>query len=179
MDLGPNFLGNLILLALTALVSGICIPMILKRYEAGLARQTRLIEAQSRLLDELTAVLWKWRYLAKQVSYYGVKFDLHPEAYQRACRKYEDDVWQTLNEFRTLISRSRRLASEAAYVSLEALYQYIVRDLDLKVRALASAEPPDANLAYAIAERFSKEVSAKLDEALDALATELKLKASL
>lgn len=186
MAIDQAFLQNLTLLLLTALISGLGIPYLLKvvedrklrkqkQFEADLARQGKLIDAQSKLLDDLTQILWKWRYLAKSVVYYRSRSD--KERYDAARKQYEDNVWNLLNEFRTEISRSRRLVSEGAFQNLNSLYDYVVHDLDLKISNLISEDTPDVPEDFRkMADRFSEEVSKRLDEALNDLASELHLK---
>jgi hypothetical protein len=180
----PGFQQKVVLLLLAAVVSGFGIPYVLraidarklreqKKFEAALSRQTKLIDAQSTLLDELTRLLWKWRYLAKGVAYYGARRDV--DRFNAARKAYEDAVWGLLDEFRTEISRSRRLVSEAAFLDLNSLYEYVVYDLDQKISNLASADDIDSSACGQLADRFSKEVSKKLDDALYQLARELNL----
>ena len=121
MSFEQAFLEKIILLVLTALISGYGIPYVLKRveerrlreqkkFEADLVRQGKIIEAQSKLLDDLSQLLWKWRYLAKKVAYYSAQGNA--EHFDLAKKQYEESVWDILNEFRAEISRSRRLVSE-------------------------------------------------------------------
>jgi RNAse (barnase) inhibitor barstar len=180
-----SFYERVFFLLLTALLTGLGIPYILKRveerklreqkkFEADLSRQGKIIEAQSQLLDELSQVLWKWRYLAKKVVYYGAQENA--ERYNIARKQYEESIWDILNEFRTEISKSRRLVSERAYEKLDSLYDYIVGDIDVKITALIRRKRIESGESSEIADRFSKEVSKKLDDAIDDLASELKLK---
>ena len=179
------FLEKIILLVLTALLTGFGIPFVLKRveerklreqkkFEADLARQGKIIEAQSKLLDDLSQLLWKWRYLAKKVVYYGAQENT--ERYDLARKQYDESVWDILNEFRAEISRSRRLVSERAYERLDSLYHYVVHDIDVKISDIIRTEELDIKKSREMAERFSVEVSKKLDDAIDDLASELKLK---
>ena len=185
MGLDQAFLEKIILLVLTALLTGFGIPFVLKRveerklraqkkFEADLARQGKIIEAQSKLLDDLSQLLWKWRYLAKKVVYYGAQENT--ERYDLARKQYDESVWDILNEFRAEISRSRRLVSERAYERLDSLYHYVVHDIDVKISDITRTEELDIKKSREMAERFSVEVSKKLDDAIDDLASELKLK---
>jgi hypothetical protein len=185
MSFDQAFLENIVLLGLTALITGFGIPYVLKRveerklreqrkFEADLVRQGKIIEAQAELLDDLSQLLWKWRYLAKKVVYYGAQ--QNAERYEVARKQYDDEVWDILNDFRTEISRSRRLVSERAYERLNALYEYVVHDLDMQISEIIRAETLDAAKSGEIAERFTVEVSKKLDDAIDDLASELNLK---
>jgi len=62
-----------------------------KKFEAGLIRQGKIIESQSKLLDDLSGLLWKWRYLAKKVVYYGSEKNM--ERYDLARKQYDESVW--------------------------------------------------------------------------------------
>lgn len=185
MILNQGFLENIVLLVLTALITGFGIPWVLKRieerklreqkrFEADLARQGKIIDAQSKLLDDLSQLLWKWRYLAKKVVYYGAQENR--ERYDLARRQYDENVWDILNEFRAEISRSRRLVSERAYERLDSLYNYVVHDIDVKISDIIGQDGLDVKKSREMADRFSVEVSKKLDDALDDLASELNLK---
>jgi len=175
MDNGGAFVEKVILLLLTALISGLGIPYVLKVVDERRLRQGKLIESQAKLLDDLTHTLWTWRYLAKSVAYYGARGE--SERFQAAKKQYEDIVWGLLNEFRTEISRSRRLVSERAFRDLNALYDYVVHKLDHEISNLMPKKMEDAHDGWhELAWVFTEEVSTKLDQALDDLAAELRLK---
>lgn len=187
MTFDQAFLEKIILLLLTAAITGFGIPYILKRieerklreqkkFEADLSRQEKIIDAQSKLLDDLSQLLWKWRYLAKKVVYYGALGKTERERYDLARKQYDESSWDILQEFRSVISRSRRLVSEHAYERLNSLYDYIVGDIDQKVSQMIREVEPDSKESGDMADRFSKEVSRKLDDAINDLASELKLK---
>ena len=185
MSLSPTFLENIVLLILTALITGFGIPYVLKKvearklqeqkkFEASLIRQGKIIESQSKLLDDLSELLWKWRYLAKKVVYYGSEKNM--ERYDLARKQYDESVWDILQDFRAEISRSRRLVSENAFEKLNKLYGYVVYEIDQEISDLIKMEELDVERAIEIAQRFSEEVSKRLDDAIDDLASELNLK---
>jgi hypothetical protein len=189
MSFGTDFLEKVILLLLTALITGFSVPFVLKRveerkarhqkkFEADLARQGKIIDAQSKLLDDITAVLWKWRYLAKKVAYYGR--EENAERYEGARKAYDENVWDLLEEFRSQISKSRRLISEEAYKGLGDLYKYIVYDIDDEISDLIKEEglnPKTVRKFKKLSTRFTEQVSQRLDDAIYTLANELQLKA--
>lgn len=174
MQFDQAFLEQIILLVLTALITSFGIPVLLQRIDEAKIRQAKIIEAQSKLLDDLSQILWKWRYMAKQVVYYGANGN--QELYARARNEYNESIWLILHEFRVEISKARRLVSEKAYERLNALYDYIIGDLDLKISAIISMERPDSLSCATLASRFSNEVTKALDDALNDLASELNLK---
>jgi uncharacterized protein YutD len=188
MTFNQDLLEKIILLVMTALISGFGIPYFLKRieerklreqkkFEADLARQNKIIEAQSKFLDDLSQVLWNWRYLAKKVVYYGGREN--KTRYEIARKEYDDNVWDILNAFRTEVSKARRLVSEEAYKELRAMYDYIVGDIDLRISDIIKSDELDANIVAAstdLGARFSVEVSQRIDDLIDHLAGELGLK---
>ena len=137
-------------------------------------REGKIIDAQAKLLDDLSRVLWRWRYLAKKVVYYAARKDA--DRYSDAAKNYEENVWDVLDQFRTEISRSRRLVSERAYERLDSLYDYVVHDLDVKITNVICGGGVDVEESSALAKRFSIEVSRRIDDAIDELAAELHLK---
>lgn len=186
MFINSDFIQKLVLLIVTALLSGFGVPYVLKviddrklrrqkDFEAELVRQGKLIEAQVKLLDDLTKMLWEWRYLAKSITYYASHGER--ERFETSKKQYEDNVWASLNRFRTEISRSRRLMSEAAFNRLNDLYEYVVHDVDSAITRL-NTQDVSANREQwnALAQRFSDEVSDRFDSDLDFLASELQLK---
>lgn len=186
MTFTDAFVQQALLILIGAGVTGFGVPLVLrviderklreqKRFEAELARQSKLIDAQSALLDEITRAVWAWRYLAKQVVYYGAQGD--EERFLTAKKKYENEVWGQLDGFRTQISKSRRLISERAFASLNELYEFIVHDVDLSISNVMNSPGIDRSACSAIAMRFSREVSTKLDDALLLLANDLGLAA--
>jgi hypothetical protein len=188
MNFNQDFLEKIILLFLTAIITGFGIPYIFKwiedrklreqkKFEADIARQAKIIEAQSKFLDELSQVLWKWRYLAKKVVYYAA--EENKARYDVARTEYDESVWDVLNEFRTEVSRSRRLISEEAYEELRSFYRYIVEDIDRKISNIIKSGDLDAKSVKESTElgtRFSAEVSQMIDDVIDHLASDLGLK---
>lgn len=176
-NFSSDLIEKLILLAVAAVVTGLGVPWVLKRAEEKKLREGKIIEAQSQLLDDLSRILWKWRYLAKKVTYYAS--EANREKFEVARREYDEGVWDLLNELRVQASKSRRLASEKAYKKLLKCYEYVVHDVDGQISALAKCaelDPSTIKQARLLSERFTNEVSNEIDEIIDYLASELHLK---
>ena len=93
------------------------------RLELANARQLKLIDAQSALLDELGNACWQWRYAAMRVVYYS---DLQQDdAYKGAVANYHAQSWGYLSQIRTLGTRAGRLVSTSAPKAIEDFYEYI------------------------------------------------------
>ncbi|MEA2874288.1 MAG: hypothetical protein QOH67_4264 [Hyphomicrobiales bacterium] len=93
------------------------------QFERDNARQLKLIDAQSALLDGLGNVCWRWRYEATRVAYYGSASE--QEQYDRAVKSYSDNIWSNLNEIRTAGTRAARLFSKTASDEIEAFYERV------------------------------------------------------
>ena len=91
------------------------------RFEAKLARQAKVIDAQDAFLDDISQQFWRFRYLAMTVSYY--RPDDKSGRYQEILKTYDQECWTVFNKMRESISRSRRLVSEKAYNDLVRFYE--------------------------------------------------------
>ena len=98
MGVSRSFVESVVLLLLTAGLTGLLAPWVLKRVEERRLRRGKIIEAQSKLLDDLSALLWGWRYMTVKVTYYAVKGDA--ERYAAARKDYDEKVWEVFNDMR-------------------------------------------------------------------------------
>jgi len=176
------FLEKVILLIVTAGLSGLFIPVITaniahrrlqeqKLFEAELARQTKVIDAQVQLLEKLAELLWEYQLLAIDVSYY--RFVKDQNLYAAASKKYEEKAGTILSKIRAEISKSLRLTSIEMYQKLKNLYYKELLGLDLRLRNLVDGHDnkwTEFNK-YAVGE-----LSEIVDTILNDLAKELKLK---
>jgi len=76
-----SFIQSFLVLLATALLTGLLVPFVKanmderklrqqKLFEADLARQGKVIEAQVELLENMAQMLWDFKLLALEVSYY-------------------------------------------------------------------------------------------------------------
>ncbi|HQR10290.1 MAG TPA: hypothetical protein PLW68_03085 [Casimicrobiaceae bacterium] len=176
----------MLILLSTALLTGFLVPYVLRRIdesrsiaqkvrEAGIARQARLIDAQSNFLDETTEVLWAWRYLSMKVAYdASTPVD---EMYAASVLEYQKGIWDILSRLRNQTSKARRLVSESGYQRMVALYDQIV-ELDGQIDGLIRSQMTRKARTEAfspIQERLRNEMTEKLDGTLYALAKEVQL----
>jgi hypothetical protein len=186
MGFSQDFVEKLALLILAAGISGLVIPLILllmsahkakeqKVHEAFLARQAKVIDAQSKFLDDLSQALWTWRYLTIRVTYYGAS-DHQQEMFVTAKNLYDEHIWEGINQVRNEVSRSRRLVSEAAYRRLLTLYSDMV-ELDQQL-SLCCNQPDFGRMEslHELNHLIFTEWTKRIDDTMDDLASELKLK---
>ena len=127
-----SFIQSLLLLVATAALTGLLVPLIKaymddrkfrqqKLFEAELARQGKVIEAQVQLLESLAQLLWDFQLQAIAVTYYKTLPD--EKRYQLAFDEYDTQSWAFFSKIRTEISKARRLASEKTFQGLLKYYE--------------------------------------------------------
>ena len=171
-----DFTEKIALLLLTGLLTGFLVPYILKKIEERKARQSKIIEAQSKFLDDFAQMLWKWRYMSIKVAYYASTNNV--DEYNSAKKHYELNIWESFNQIRKEISTSRRLISDAGFNELLSLYGYIV-NLDKRISSLivtGGLNETTRTNAKDINDFIYSDATEKLDKILDYLADELRLK---
>jgi hypothetical protein len=199
MSFSKDLIEKVFLLILTAVVTGLLVPYILKvvderkaqrqkeiddrrlrdqkQYEAVLVRQSKIIDAQVQLLDNLATLLWEYQLLAIEVSYFDPigQYDL----YSNAVKEYDKKTAKTFARIRAEISKALHLTSTETYEELKRLYYEELIPLDKKLYVLMKNQ----NIAkeriidwmdfnnYAV-----YTLADKTDEILNNLAKELRLK---
>jgi hypothetical protein len=168
----------------TAVLAGLLVPLILKlietrkaeamkRFEAALARQTKILESQANLLDDLTKALWAWRYQLMRVTYAGA--EQSAEALESAWGAYDKSMWESLHSVRVQTTRARRLVSKPAYIKLIAQYDRII-EVD---RRLGAAMKLKADVRKRELEEMNHEmltdISSAIDDSLHMVAEEVRL----
>jgi hypothetical protein len=141
-----SLLENLTLLGATAVVTGLGVAFVKDRMdgrrlahqrvaEEQLARDTKFIDSQAQLLDELSTTLWDFAGLALAVSYYRA-FGT-PDQGEQAWTTYDERSFEMLTRFRAIVSRSQRLVSPATHARLTELFDWWFRELDPRLSTLA------------------------------------------
>ncbi len=144
-NLSPDFSEQLILLILTAAITGFFVPLILKwrderklrgqkAYEAQLARQGKIIESQVALLENLAKQLWEFQLLALTVSYYKSNED--DEKYRNALQEYDAKAWSYFGSIRIELSKAQRLTNADTYQMLHDFYRDWLIEMDANLMAL-------------------------------------------
>ena len=69
--LSASFLEKLVLLLVTALISGLLVPLVVKSIEATRARNNAILEAQTAFLDDISETILTLETLILDISFYG------------------------------------------------------------------------------------------------------------
>jgi len=181
--MSQSLVENVVLLVITASLTGLLVPFIKnvmdnrfferqKRYEADLARQGNVIEAQAAFLDDLSEQLWRFRYLAMAVSYYQP--EEQPDRYQDAIEEYDKEAWDIFNHVRASISKARRLISENAHQRLVAFYKEELVQFDRQIKRVIESNQGHQLLNQLIFTKWTD----RIDEIIHFLSRELELTSS-
>lgn len=194
MNFSQGFLEGVILLTLTAGISGFLVPYVLKQidarklreqklldelrlreqkeFDANLSRQNKIIDAQAQLLDTLSQLLWEFHLLSLSVSYY--KVNQEQEKYEIAFKEYDENAWMYFGKIRSEISKAIRLTSNDAYQALLNFYITWLIHTDVKlitlIRKDASREEWKTHHEFVF-----QSLTNEIDEIISVLAEELKL----
>ncbi len=188
-----GFIENLMLLLMTASLTGILVPLLFRRiderrnreqkiFEADLARQSKIIDAQVKLVEDLSSLLWEYQLLLIDVPYYHQfpKRNLYPAA----LKAYEENAGKLLSKIRAEISKALRLTPHHIYKKLKDLYYNQLLPLDLDLMQLASQDKKQQNVktgrSWSELNRYAVyDLAEIVDTTIDSLASELKLKSDI
>jgi len=184
------FIRSVLLLLLTALLTGLLIPYLLKVIDnrkairqqeraSALARQVKIIEDQAQLLNSLTEELWKWRYMSIRLTYYGGQGAW--DRFKEADDVYNREFWDVLHRIRGQIGRAKRLISDRTYQRLLSFYKDEIISLDNKICNARSVKDEFGKRAAFVELNgyIFEDITSKIDEELDELSSEIKLKTAL
>lgn len=188
MDISAEFVENVVLLLLTAGLTGLLVPLLLRQidqrkhaqqmiFEADIARQAKIIDAQVKLIEDLAQLLWEYQLLLIGVPYYR-QFEGR-DLYAPSLKAYEDGAGNLLGKIRAEISKALRLTPRSTYQRLKDFYYEHLLELDLKVSVLAQRDKAGAEVSdeWSQLQRFAvEELSEIVDKLIDDLASELELK---
>jgi hypothetical protein len=158
IDPKGSFLKNLVLSLVLIGVTSLLIPAVLKQiddqkfvaeqqFQAELARQDKILDAQAAVLDSLAASFWDYEGYAADLLYSRDEHFGRDDWHQRAVDAYYLESGPVLGKMRAEISTLLRLAPRPTYESFLRLYEDEVLALDscllelMKIEAASSGEP--------------------------------------
>ena len=188
MNFTQSFIENTLMLLLTAGLTGVLVPLLFrsidqrrnreeKVLEADLARQSKIIDAQVKLLEDLSGLLWEYEILLVAVPYWRQ----FPERnmYPAALKAYEENKGKSLGRIRAEISKSLRLVPQDVFQELWGLYQQLLPwDLELTQLAASEGHHDRADEWRKLHQYALNDLAKIIDATIDKLASELDLKAS-
>ncbi len=174
---------QIVTIVVTALISGLVIPPLAKLLDKMIERKSdikkQLRERQVELLDNLTRVIWKWRFLAKEIPYHGFYKNTSAHAktkYPDAVKNYREAIWDMLLEMKSIKSGVMVWFSEAEADEVEKLYTEVkLIDSDLESTIIEDEMGGDCTPKFQkLSKEFSDVVSANIDNHLKVIAAKIK-----
>ncbi len=183
-----KFIENALSLLLTAVLTGVLVPLLFRRidhrrnreqkvFEANLSRQNKVIDSQVKLLEDLSSLLWEYQMLFIEVPY--VRQFPKRDLYSAAIKAYEENSGKLLGRIRAEISKSIRLVSPQVYQQLKDLYYKDLLSVDLKLGQLITNNNESEGYTHEwndVLTYVRDNLADKVDAIIDNLASELKLK---
>ena len=148
MTFSQDFIEKAVILLSTAVITGILVPYLFKIidhrrnieqkiFEAELSRQSKIIDTQVKLIEDLSSSLWEYQLSLIAVPYYRQFPDR--KLFPAALKAYEENSGKLLSKIRAEISKALRLTPHPIYQELKELYYNQLLPLDLKVSELATS----------------------------------------
>ncbi len=177
-----DFLEKALLLILGAILTGILVPVVKARLDAGnakrrklleaeLARQRELIESQIKLMREFSELAWKFLFAEFKVC--QTHAEAATEAQEEAYDEYVPVSWELRTRIRALVSEATRLASKDTHDRLWSAYDYLhTQHNEVSEKKNKGASPEEWKTFY---HRLLKEAGKVVDQAINSLAKDLDL----
>jgi len=183
-----SFFEKVLLLLITAGLTGVLIPTIDSRlsenrlrdqmvFEEQLQRQHDVLNAQIELLRNLSKLAWEFQLMNINVSFYRLNGD--ETDFQTAVERYQNNSGTLLGQIRAELSISRRLVSPEMYQRLAGLYFDTLLPIDSSLEWLIKQD------AETLGNEWQKQhdqsfgdAQTQIDEVLNELAVELRLTAT-
>jgi hypothetical protein len=171
---------NIITLLLVAVISGFALPALLKLFEVisnqKINRIQEIRKMQLEILEQLTRTIWNWRFLAKQICYYGdYKTSYEKNELNKAIENYDKKVWKLFTEIKAIKSRSFVWFDKYVPKIIEELYNYI-KTIDGEIARLiievnANCNGRAVSMRFQELEReFTDKVSKEIEKQIDKIA---------
>lgn len=132
----PEFIQSILLLFLTALLTGLLVPWINAQlthrkfkqqvvFEADLSKQHKVIEAQSDTLEELERIIWNHYLRALAVAWYKCR----PKDQTKGAatfEKYDEEAWEFYGAMQQALGKASRLVAAHILRELKVLYRSLM-----------------------------------------------------
>jgi hypothetical protein len=172
----PLTVGSIFGLLLTAVAIPAGLHFLNLRLTDRNDQRRELRSKRVELMERLSRIVWKWRYAAKQVAYYGAEAVDHPERHQQAGELYETAVWDHFTELQAIRSACMLQFPPEAAKGVWDLYSYLKDDLDVALTDIMEETDPHARQkrAASLSERFTREVTGKIDTYLEIISAAMR-----
>ena len=133
---GETFWQNLMLLLVTATLSGLIIPYLANENQRTKARNDIVIQSQGRLFDDISKSLITIEALLTDVSFYASAGGDNSEILQKAYDRYAERSVDLLTQLREEVLRAKTLASDEVSKKLDKFFYVITDSQDVRMHEL-------------------------------------------
>jgi hypothetical protein len=109
--MSESFLEKFILLLLTAFLSGLIIPYVTTEIQRNKARNDIVLQAQNRLLEDVSRTLLIYETLLLDVSWFKTPSGNNEQMHQKAFERYQERAVDLLSEWRVESVKAKTLVS--------------------------------------------------------------------
>jgi hypothetical protein len=179
-----EFLQGLFLLVVTAVLTGLLVPVIKGRlddrkyrdqkvFESELSRQEKVIDAQAALLKDASEAMWSFYLLSLKVTWYAASGN--EERFDAAWQEWDEESWLLFGRLRAEISKARRLTSPAVHAELLNVHDTWFRRFSLELEGMVRRRDIGTGESVDFHNRTYRENTKLIDDVLTRLAEELRL----
>jgi hypothetical protein len=151
-----SFVEKAAIVVLTAVLSSVLGPALIsyfnskaterdKEAEAVRARNTAILQAQAKLLDEVSETVLAYETLALDVSWFRTRRARNEDQHKKAFARYSERAVDLVARWRALASRSRTLASPAISDKLDAFLLRVFDEQDTPINQLYGRDAPESD----------------------------------
>lgn len=125
-----SFIEKALVLFLTAVVSGIFLPVIVRSIDRDRESRAAIALAQSKLFDDISETILTTETLALDVSWYGTMAVDNDEMQTKAFERYSERLVDLVAKWRAQSSRAQALASPEVAKKLETFLKRFFAEQD-------------------------------------------------
>jgi hypothetical protein len=131
-----SFIQNVILLFLTAALSGVIVPQVVKTIDTSRESRAAVQRAQAKLFSDVSETVLTYETLALDVSWFGTNTAKNPEMQRKAFERYSDKVVDLTAKWRIQASRAQTLTSRPVSAKINNLLAEVFVKQDTPINAL-------------------------------------------
>lgn len=131
-----SFVEKAFLLILTAVLSGVLVPLVIKSVEGAREERDAIARAQAKLFDDVSETILTCETLILDVSWFGTKQAKNAEMQEKAFDRYIDKSVDLIAKWRAQSSRAQALASPHVAKKLNAFQIRFFDEQDTPINEL-------------------------------------------
>lgn len=128
-----SLLEKVVLLILTALLTGIVIPLVIKSVEGVRAQNEAASRAKAKLFEDVSEIVLTYESLMLDVSWFGTSVAANSEMQKKAFERYTERAVDLTAKWRVQISRARAYVSPTIANKLNDLLTVAFNEQDTPV----------------------------------------------